>query len=259
MMASERFSRIAELVNEKDFVSTRDLSEQMKVSEPTIRKDLEELDRRGILLKVHGGARRLRQQMILTKGAELDMSQRSRNQRQKDAVARKAASIVQDGDCVFLDGGTSVEQMMPYLQGKKIRIVTHSLLIAQQFADPGSELFALGGRYIPEYKMFVGPMTEQDLAKFNFDHAFIGCAGIDLAGKTAYTAELDTMAIKQKAMDKAQKKYLLADSSKLSIKGFCSFTDTDAFDAVFCDDGAQLGPDMIPDNCILVHLPPQEA
>lgn len=119
MMASERFSRIAELVNEKDFVSTRDLSEQMKVSEPTIRKDLEELDRQGILLKVHGGARRLRQQMILTKGAELDMSQRSRNQRQKDAVARKAASIVQDGDCVFLDGGTSVEQMMPICRERK--------------------------------------------------------------------------------------------------------------------------------------------
>lgn len=258
MMASERYARIAELVNRKDFVSTKDLSEETKVSEPTIRKDLEELDRQGILLKVHGGARRLRQQVILTKAAELDMGQRSRNRLEKDAVAQKAASIVKDGDCIFLDGGTSIEQMMPYLQGKKIKIVTHSTLVVDRFTNPESELFALGGKYIPEYKMFVGPMVEQDLSRFNFDHAFISCAGIDFSRHTAYTAEMDTMIIKQKAMERAEKKYLLADSSKLSVKGFCSFTDTDAFDAVICDDAVELDPEAIPDNCIFEPVKPQE-
>lgn len=143
--------------------------------------------------------------------------------------------------------------MLKYIKGKNVKIVTHSTLIANGFNDFESELFMIGGKYIPEYNMSVGPITLSDLEKFNFDYAFLSCAGIDIDRKLVYTAEMDTMAVKQKAMDLAVKKYLLIDSSKLSVKGFCSFISSDDFDAVICNKDAHMNIDDIPVNYILTN------
>lgn len=253
MLASERCLRIVEITNQREFITTKELSLLIGVSETTIRRDCEELEKQGALIRVHGGAKSIKQNQILSTKDEKMMSERKDiHAKEKDVVAKKAASFVRDGDCIFLDGGTSIVPMVKYLKDKKIKIVTHSTLIANEFNDTNAELFFIGGKYIPEYNMCVGPITLNDLERFNFDAAFIGCAGVDLQRQLVYTAEMDTMAVKQSAMNLSVKKYMLIDSSKLSVKGFCSFINSNGFDAIICNKDEIINEDELPYNYILV-------
>ena len=173
---------------------------------------------------------------------------------EKDLVCQKAASFIRDGDCIFLDGGTSIVPILKYIKDKKIKVVTHSTLIANAFEENSNiELFIIGGKYIPEYNMSVGPITLSDLEKFNFDYAFLSCAGIDLQRQLIYTAEMDTMAVKQKAMNLSVKKYMLIDSSKMFVKGFCSFISINDFDAIICNNDDCINKEDLSNNFILVE------
>lgn len=253
MIASERFEKIVQLVNEQGIVGTRELAQLLAVTETTIRRDTEELERQGKLIRVHGGAKRIGQRQILSSRDEKSMADRVENEAAKDLVCQKAASFVNSGDCIFLDGGTSIAPMVRYLAGKNVKIVTHSLLVAGAFKDRDSELFTLGGKVIPEYSMTVGAVALDNLAHFNFDYAFLGCAGVDLERQMVYTAEMETMAIKQKAMELAVKNYLLVDASKLQVRGFYSFSPTAAFDALICNDDSSIDREILPDNAILLE------
>ncbi|MCF0107280.1 MAG: DeoR family transcriptional regulator, partial [Holdemanella sp.] len=114
------------------------------------------------------------------------------------------------------------------------------------------ELFFVGGKILPEYKMAVGPITRNTLSMFNFDNCFISCAGIDPDTRMVYTADMETMDIKNQVLKQSVNKYLLIDSSKLHIKGFCSFIDSNDFDAIICDGKANLNEDDVPLNYIIV-------
>lgn len=254
MLASERFAKIVEMTNRKGFITTKELAMTLDVTETTIRRDCEELEQQGLLIRVHGGAKSIKQNLILSNKDEKMMSERGHiHHHEKEIVCQKAASFIKDGDCIFLDGGTSIVPILPYLKGKKIKIVTHSHLIVAGFDDDEAELFSIGGKYIPEYNMSVGPITLSDLEKFNFDYAFLSCAGIDLQRELVYTAEMDTMAVKQKAMSLAVKNYLLIDSSKFSVKGFCSFISSRDFDAIICNKDDSINEEDLPYNFILVE------
>lgn len=253
MLADERCQKIVELTNEKGFVSTEELAKLFNVTETTIRRDSKELENKGLLIRVHGGTKSLNQNIILSKNDEVKMTERSvLNSFTKDIVCKLAAQFVKDGDCIFLDGGSSIVGMLKYLKGKKIKIVTHSSLILNNFDDEDIEVFVIGGKYLPEYAMSIGPITLSELERFNFDHAFISCAGIDIIKRVVYTAEMDTMAVKQLAMSLSVHKYLLCDTSKFKIRGFCSFINSDDFDAVICNYDKFINDEDIPNNFILV-------
>lgn len=253
MITDERYAKIVEITNSRGFISTRELAQKLNVTETTIRRDCDELSKKNLIIRVHGGAKSIQYRNILSDRNEKNMKDHMLfSSKEKNAVARRAASIVEDGNCIFLDGGTSIVAMLKYLEGKKIKIVTHSKLIVSNFQDYNTELFCIGGKLIPEFAMCTGPLTLSGLERFNFDYAFIGCAGIDLKRKLVYTVEMDTMAIKQKAMSLAKKSYLLADSSKFNVTGFCSFISTDDFEAIFSDNQINADAKDVPDNFILI-------
>lgn len=253
MLADERFSKIISILDEQEYISTKELAKRMNVTETTIRRNCEELEQKGLLVRVHGGAKSIKKNSILSHTKECSMDEKIFiHHSEKDKICRKAASFVKDGDCVFLNGGTSIIPILSYLKGKKIKIVTHSSLIISMFEDPDAELFAIGGKFVPEYKMSIGPFTLDALERFNFDHAFLSCAGLDLDRKLVYTAEIDTMAVKKKAMQLSTRSYLLVDSSKYAVKGFCSFINTDDFEAIISDKNPKIDEERILENFILV-------
>ena len=137
-------------------------------------------------------------------------------------------------------------------KGKNVKIVTNSILVAKAFNDSGSELFVIGGKYIQEYDMLVGSIALDNLSNFNFDYAFLGCAGLDLERQVVYTTEMETMLIKKKAMELSVKKYLLLDDSKLSVRGFYTFVGSSEFDAVICNNFSDFQEEDLPDNFIMV-------
>ncbi len=251
MLASQRFEKIVEMVNEKGIVNTKELSQILKVTETTIRRDTEELEKQGKIIRVHGGAKSINQKSIVSNRDEKDMKERTENYDKKDKVCQKAASFVKNGDCIFLDGGTTIAPIVKYLKGKNVKIVTNSILVAKAFNDSESELFIIGGKYIEKYDMSVGPIALNALSNFNFDFAFLGCAGMDLERQLVYTTEMETMLIKEKAMELAEKKYLLIDDSKLSVKAFYTFVSSSNFDAVICNNSENFGEEELPDNFIL--------
>lgn len=252
MIASQRRAKILDIVNEKEIVNTKDLAELLGVTEMTIRRDCAQLEEQGKLIRVHGGIKKIKQQAILTTRDEKHMKDRKENLEQKDAICKKAASYVKDGDCIFLDGGTSIAPIVKYLKVKQLKIVTHSILIANEFYDTNSELIIIGGNYIPEYSMSVGTTAIQQLERFNFEVAFIGCIGFDLESQIVYSADVDSMLVKEKAIQNATRNYLLVDSAKLGVKGFYSLQDRNAFDAIFCDYTEEIEDVILPENFIIV-------
>ncbi|WP_289184029.1 DeoR/GlpR family DNA-binding transcription regulator [uncultured Dubosiella sp.] len=252
MAANERLEKIVKRVEREGFLSTRELAETMNVTETTIRRDSEELERQGKVIKVHGGIKSLPQNVILSSRDEKTMRERLGPAPDKEAAAEKAASYIREGDCVFLDGGTSLVPVFERIKDRKVKIVTHSQLLARLATSCEAELTLLGGKYIPDYEMSVGPITLENLGLFRFDYAIIGCAGIDLETHAVYTAELETAAVKKAAMAFSVRKILLADEAKLHVKGFCSVLDTDMFDAIVLGVKEKPDPEQLPLNAVVV-------
>lgn len=251
MLAQRRYDMILEQVHLKKTVTVKELAQQLHVTEVTIRRDLETLDKKKMLKRVHGGAKELGTTSILSPTNETRMLDRlSVHYNQKLYVCQKAATYLHDGDCIFLDGGTSILPLLQCIEHLQIKIVTNNVLIEHAFEGGKAELIGLGGTEIPEYKMIVGPWAQRMLSSFNFDYAFIGSAGFDVENNLLYTAESETLAIKEIAIAQSSQTFLLTDSSKASVKGFCSYSMTDKIDRVICDKGLQV--DDLPENYILV-------
>lgn len=253
MIATERLEKIVEMVDSAGIKNIKDLAQTFNVTEMTIRRDCEELEKQGKIIRVRGGAKSIKKQHVLSLYNMKHIQDREAFSPEKELVCEKAASFVKNGECIFLDGGSSLLPMLKYLEGKEVKIVTHSVLLANSFRDKNSELFLIGGRFSLENNLSTGPITINTLANFNFDHAFIGCLGVDIKQNLAYLAEMDTMAVKIKAMELAINKYLLLDSSKIGLKGFYSFTSCDKFDVVICNDIPNINKEDFPENFIFVE------
>ena len=254
MLADKRYERIVEITEEQGFVKTRELADMLRVSETTIRRDVEELDVRHRLIRVHGGAKSLTKANLTTSQDEKLMRERvTVHAGEKAMIARRAADMVQDGDCIFLDGGTTILPLVPLLKDKHITIVTHSSLVVEEFQEGNARLFVLPGDYDVYYSMFTGPVTTNVLSRFHFNSCFIGCLGVNPREGTVLASETMTPAVKLKAMEQSSRAVLMADSSKMDIRAFYTMADLAEFDFVITDPGVReyLSDDEIPENFIL--------
>lgn len=251
VLSTERILCIMDKINREGIVHVDELANLFHTSETTIRRDLMELSQAGKLDRIHGGATKKDLSNVLTELDETVMVERLQiNFDVKSRICKKASESVKPGECIFLDGGTSVVPMIDFLAQMPIKIVTHNHLIIQKIKDPVAEIIVIGGEYNAKYSMSCGPVAQNTLALYNFDRAFIGCVGADLVNKEVYTAEMETREIKKIAMHHAFHSYLMLDDSKLSVKGFCKICDTDAFERIYCNSGHIKG--TLPKNIQLV-------
>ena len=134
MLAQRRYDMILEQVHMKKTVTVKELAQQLHVTEVTIRRDLETLDKKKMLKRVHGGAKELGTTSILSPTNETRMLDRlSVHYNQKLRVCQKAATYLHDGDCIFLDGGTSILPLLQCIEHLQIKIVTNNVLIEHAF------------------------------------------------------------------------------------------------------------------------------
>ncbi len=253
MIASERKIYIMTQLNAKGVINLKEIAKQLNTSEATVRRDFEKLEREGKLKRVLGGATLTDETHYLQDSAELTMKQKITshiNMDKKDEVSRYASQYVRDGDCIFIDGGTTLVPLISYLANKKIKIVTYSHLILDKVKNPTAEIFIVGGIYLPYYSMSVGAIAQEVLKQFHFDHAFIGCSGVNLEEQIAYTTEMESLMMKKIAMENSTNSYLLIDSTKMEIKGFYKFKNLNSFNAVICNNFSN--EFTLPDNFVLV-------
>ncbi|ASW43261.1 MULTISPECIES: DeoR/GlpR family DNA-binding transcription regulator [Eubacteriales] len=252
MIASERKIFIINELNKKGVVNLKEIAAQLNISEATVRRDFEKLEKEGKLKRVLGGATITDENYPLLDNAELTMNEKiSLNYEEKNKISIYASQFVKDGDCVFIDGGTTLVPLIRYLSEKRIKIVTHSnLAMSKIINNVNAEIFLIGGLYLPYYGMSVGPIAQNMLKNFHFDHAFIGCSGVDLEAGISYTTEVESPIMKTIAMENSKHSYLLIDSSKLDKRGFFKFKSLDEFDKIICNSSStEL---EIPENFIFI-------
>ncbi len=250
MIASERRLYIRRKLAEKGIVNLKEIARELGIAEITVRRDFEKMEENGLLKRVQGGAMLENMSDI----AELTMKRKgSINNSAKSKVAEYAAGVVKDGDCVFIDAGTSVAHMVDYLAQKRINIVTYNELVVKKLNKPiVADIYMVGGKFVPGFSMFAGLVAQEALKAYHFDHAFMGCTSVDVNNFIAYTTDADSLAMKKIAMNNAQHRHLLIDVTKFERCAFLRFTPTDVFDSVICNRDDSVKAEAFPENFVFV-------
>ncbi len=251
MLGKERILFLLNRLEQDNIINVKDIAKELQISEATIRRDLTELEKQGKIKRVHGGAILADANQIISEQREVQMKERFRiHYEEKKHVATHASDLVKDGECIFLDGGTSIVPMIDYLKDRNIRIVTHNHLIISKLTNPRAQVIVIGGDYNPKYAMSVGSLANNTLAQFQFDRCFIGCAGIDVEENYSYTSEAETRELKNIAIHNSKHAYLLIDESKIGKRGFCKFQPLESFETIFCNQPEK--EIVLPDNFQIV-------
>ena len=211
MLAEQRARAILEQIAQHQTVSVTELCQTTGASEATIRRDLNALARQGKLVKIHGGATSLEEEEFLAR--EPDLATKQRYAREKERIARYAASLVGEDDVVYLDTGTTVLHMANYLKDSGALFVTSSIDLAGMLSAHERRVYILGGALKPGTVDIVGAGALDALRQYNFTKVFLGTSGVSLSqGFT--TPDPEAAALKALAASRAQSVYMLADSSK---------------------------------------------
>lgn len=221
MKKSERLEEITRLVNQKGTIRVSDVVKLLNVTDMTVRRDLVELEEQGVLTKIHGGARSNKAfQYREYSHAEKHIQ----NKEAKQAIASKAAQLIEDGDTIFLGPGTTVAFLAEALNNQRLTVITNcmpvfTLLMAKKTED--FQVFLLGGEYRQVTEAFVGEITNTSLEKLRFSKMFFSGNGVrDGEVMTSTLAEAYTQNL---ALKHSLEKYLLLDSSKIGKDDFTSF------------------------------------
>jgi len=235
-MQSDRRRRIVEIVQHSGSKTVAELCDLFDVSEMTIRRDLRELDRDGVLRRVHGGA-----VSNLGRSYEPAYTIRStRNNEIKEAIGLKATEIVIDGDSIALDVGTTTLEIAKALQGKRnLTIITASLPIANEIVSNLSltsdvRLILTGGIIRSGELSMIGHIATQTYSAYHVDKAFIGVGGISLEdGLTEYN--LEDALVKKSLIQNAHQRIVVADSSKFGRTTFTSVAPLSMVNTIITD------------------------
>lgn len=235
MYGEERKLIILEYVQQHSRASVQELSQHLQVSESTIRRDLKELEDVKLLNRTHGGA-------ISLQGVNFEPTYREKEdkfRREKEAIARKAVELIEEGDTILLDSGTTTFHLAQELKSfSRLTVVTNSLILAEELEGvPGIEVLVTGGSLRRETLALVGPIAEQALDRVRVDKAFIATNGVDLTeGLT--TPNLIEAATKTKMIKAAKQVILLADHSKVGKVSFAKFAEVTEIQKCIIDHGA---------------------
>jgi DeoR/GlpR family transcriptional regulator of sugar metabolism len=207
----QRRRAIIETLNERGEVAVEGLSKVFSTSEVTIRKDLAELENNGLLLRKFGGA------VILPKeSSELSCEKLSSR---KIAIAKLAATLIQDHNRIIIDGGSTTSALLPHLSKKLgLVVMTNSLQVANTLLEGENEpqVLMTGGTWDAQSHSFQGQMAENMLRAYNFDQAFLGAAGLDiLRGSTTFN---ELISLSRTMAEVSKQVVVMAESEKLERK-----------------------------------------
>jgi DeoR/GlpR family transcriptional regulator of sugar metabolism len=235
MLPEERRRAILHYVRRSGSMDVTALSQRVRTSAATIRRDLRLLEQRGDLQRTHGGA------VPSSPGTSYEpvyQEKLRQNAAAKRAIARHAATLVRDGDVIALDAGSTTFGLVPHLRAlRNVTVVTTDLKIAVALADGSAvEVIVVGGRVRPNLFSTVGPTAEASLEGLHANIAFLGADGIDPeAGVT--NANLDEAATKRRMLGTSLRTVLLADHTKFGKVSLARVCDVDAFEAIVTDAG----------------------
>lgn len=229
----ERRARILEIVAGRGRIRTVELAELLDVTQPTVRRDIADLDRQRLLHRTHGGAVAVRRsyEPTLATRAGLHVAAKQR-------IARACLQRIADGDSVFLDSGSTVEAIADALcessGPRHVNVLTNALGVAGRLAEvPAVRHTVLGGQYRALGGCLVGPLAVESLQQFTVNTAFIGVTGLSELGFTV--SDMGDAELKAAAIDRARTVVVVMDASKVGADDFRKVCELDRVHVVVTD------------------------
>ena len=234
IFAEERKDRILTLLEGKQKVTVSELSREFGVSEVTIRKDLNSLENMGLLKRTHGGA-------ISIYGTRFELptvEKVVKNKEEKQKIGAYAASLIQDGESILLDSGTTTLEIARNLRNaRNLTVVVNDLNVAGVLEPyPGIEVIVLGGTLRKGVSSLVGPITLNALSNLYVDKLFLGANGISIE-RGITTPDMVHAETKRKMTEMAREVIVVADSSKMGHISFASVVPLSKVDLIITDRG----------------------
>lgn len=232
MLAVERRNLILEKLQDERKVVVSELSALFDVSEETIRRDLDKLDREGLATKSYGGA-------VLNESSSLDMPfnvRKKRNTKGKQVIAGLISELVQEGEHLMIDSSTTGVAIVKALKAKKrLTVITSSIEVLAELSDvSGWDVICTGGTLQEHYLALVGARATDVISSFHADKAILSCKGIDLEKGVTDANELFSQ-VKQAMLRHAKQRILAVDYTKFDTVAFSQICTYENLDIVVTD------------------------
>jgi DeoR family fructose operon transcriptional repressor len=226
MLAEQRQTQILQLLESRGSITLTELVSLLNASESTIRRDLQELDRQNLLVRVFGGAMSVNSKAGLR---EENVSERQTvNIKEKQRIGRYAAALIQPNDFVYIDAGTTTGAMIPFITEQSAVYVTNAVAHGLELVRRGFRVNLIGGEIRPSTEAIVGNDACEALHSFNFTKCFMGTNGANPNGGLT-TPDVNEAAIKRRALTQSRDRYVLCTSEKFRIiSPVCFFSFADA-------------------------------
>lgn len=218
-MKESRIKEMADYIGKHTNVSIDQLSKRFEISIYTVRRDIEELVQRGIATKRYGGV-----SINQSNSQLIEFHDRNTiNTEEKHKISKKAASLIKEGDIVFIDAGTTTMYIPDYVEDMDITVVTNNIYVISKLSmKVNIKLIVLGGAVDKRTNSIFGIETIQFLKNINITKSFLGCTGVsnnfNITNYTVIEAELKKM-----CLNNSNESYLLADSTKFGISSLVTY------------------------------------
>ena len=232
MLANQRREKILELLREDGSAKVIHLSKIFRVSEVTIRQDLEKLEKDGLVTRAHGGAFLKEVEDQVRRFALMNQT----NLDKKAVIGQHTAQLIEEGDTIILDSGSTTTEIAKNLIGRKnLTIITNALNIALTLgAETGIDVIVTGGEFKPPTLSLTGQKAADFFHDVHVDKLFLATAGISLRSGLTYPS-LSDIVVKKAMIDVAEAVYLVADSSKIGKGAFASLGALSLIDYIITD------------------------
>lgn len=236
MLPNQRREKILEYLKEDGSAKVIDLAKIFKVTEVTIRQDLEKLEKDGLAFREHGGAY-LKNVEDQVKSFSLVHQE---NMDKKEVIAKKCLDFIESGDTIILDSGSTTTEIAKKLKGiKDLTVITNALNIALMLgAEPGIEVIMTGGEFKPPTLSLTGQKAADFFRGINVQKLFLATAGLSLKSGLTYPSISDIV-VKKAMIDAAETTYLVADSTKIGKSAFASLGALSLIDYIITDEGLE--------------------
>jgi len=236
MLANQRREKILDLLKEDGSAKVNELARIFKVTEVTIRQDLEKLEKEGWVLREHGGVHLKNIEDHVRNFSPINQV----NLKEKEMIANKCLEFIHPGDTIILDSGsTTTEIAKKIMHIKGLTVITNALNIALMLgANPNNEVVMTGGEFKPPTLSLTGQKAADFFKGLNVQKLFLATAGISLKSGLTYPSISD-LVVKKAMIDAADTTYLVADSTKIGKSAFASLGALSLIDYIVTDAGVK--------------------
>lgn len=232
MLVAERFEKIVQIVNDRGSIRVSELSKLFQVTEETIRKDLDQLEKSNKLQRSHGGAVKLQEVQ-----SEIPYFQREiENVEEKKKIGLEALKLIMPNDRIILDASSTAWYMASILPNIPLTVLTNSIKVALELSHKDKiDVISTGGLLTTGSLSYIGPLAERSLEAYHVGKAFISCKGVHIEHGISESNEFQGR-IKQMMIQSADQVYMMVDFSKFGIQAFAHVTLFDQIDVMITDD-----------------------